>query len=267
MTGRVKLFQVDAFTDVLFAGNPAAVCILDKWPSKDVLQKIAAENYLPETAFLVPLEKEGNFDLKWFTPEIEMDLCGHATLASAHVLFHHLNFTRDKIVFHSNSGELVVSKNGSRITLDFPSRMPVQSELPEVIEKGLGRKPLEVWKARDYIALYEHEDIIRNFSPVKSILDQVNLDPGGIIITAKGNDVDFVSRYFTPQASIFEDPVTGSAHCSLIPLWAKKTGKKTMIAEQLSKRKGRLWCENNDDRVLISGKAKTYLEGVIDIIL
>jgi PhzF family phenazine biosynthesis protein len=265
MTGRVRLFQVDAFTDKLFSGNPAAVCVLEKWPSKDVLQKIASENYLPETAFFVPLEEEGHFDLKWFTPDIEMDLCGHATLASAHVLFQHMDFRKERIIFHSNSGELIVLRQGSRITLDFPSRMPVQTELPELIEKGLGIKPTEVWKARDYIAVYEHEDIIRNFSPVKSILDQINLDPGGIIITAKGTDVDFVSRFFTPQASIFEDPVTGSAHCSLIPLWEKKTGKKSMIAKQLSARGGKLWCESNGDRVLISGEAQTYLEGFINV--
>lgn len=264
MASRVKLFQVDAFTDKLFGGNPAAVCVLEQWPSKDVLQKIAAENFLPETAFFLPLEKEGHFELKWFTPDIEMDLCGHATLASAHVLFHHLNFRQEKIVFHSNSGALVVTKDDSRITLDFPSRMPLKTELPEIIEQGLGKKPLEVWKARDYVAVYEDENIIANFSPVKEILDQINLDPGGIIITARGRDVDFVSRFFTPQASIFEDPVTGSAHCSLIPLWAQKTGKKKMIARQLSKRGGMLWCEENGDRVLISGEAKTYLEGYID---
>lgn len=265
MASRVRLFQVDAFTDKLFGGNPAAVCVLNKWPTKDILQKIAAENFLPETAFFVPLKEEGHFDLKWFTPDIEMDLCGHATLASAHVLFQHLNFHPKKVVFHSNSGELVVTKNDGRITLDFPSRMPVKAELPELIEKGLGKKPLEVWKSRDYIAVYENEDIIRNFLPEKSILDHVNLDPGGIIITAKGNNVDFVSRFFTPQASIFEDPVTGSAHCSLIPLWAKKNGKKKMIAQQVSKRGGTLWCEDKGNRVLISGEAKTYLEGYIEL--
>lgn len=262
---RVKLFQVDAFTNKLFGGNPAAVCMLMEWPSKDVLQKIAAENFLPETAFIVPLGEEGHFDLKWFTPDIEMDLCGHATLASAHVLFNHLGLRHDQIIFHSNSGNLTVTKTDSRITLNFPSRMPVTTELPEAVQKGLGKQPLEVWKARDYIAVYESEDMIRDFSPIRSILDQINLDPGGIIITAKGKDVDFVSRFFTPQASIFEDPVTGSAHCSLIPLWAQKTGKKKMVAHQLSKRGGKLWCEDSGDRVLISGEAKTYLEGYIDL--
>jgi PhzF family phenazine biosynthesis protein len=264
MATQVKLFQVDAFTDKLFGGNPAAVCVLDKWPSKEILQKIAAENFLPETAFFAPSTEEGHYDLKWFTPDIEMDLCGHATLASAHVLFNHLNFSGDKIIFHSNSGELAVTKNEGRITLDFPSRMPVQAELPELIAKGLGKKPLEVWKSRDYIAVYEDEDIIRNLSPLRSVLDQVNLDPGGIIITAKGKDVDFVSRFFTPQSTIFEDPVTGSAHCSLIPLWKKKTGKKKMFAHQLSQRGGKLWCEDNADRVLISGESKTFLEGYIN---
>ncbi|HEY0652867.1 MAG TPA: PhzF family phenazine biosynthesis protein [Chryseosolibacter sp.] len=265
MAAQVKLFQVDAFTDSLFGGNPAAVCVLDTWPSKEVLQQIASENFLPETAFLVPLEEEDHFDLKWFTPDIEMDLCGHATLASAHVLFNHLDYKNEKITFHSNSGELIVTKKDGRIALDFPSRMPVRAVLPELIERGLGVKPLEVWKARDYIAVYEHEDIIRDFSPVRSILDQINLDPGGIIITAKGQQEDFVSRFFTPQASIFEDPVTGSAHCSLIPLWKEKTGKQKMIARQLSKRGGKLWCEDHGDRVLISGEARTFLEGHIDL--
>lgn len=263
MENQVKLFQVDAFTDKLFGGNPAAVCLLDTWPSKDILQKIAAENFLPETAFVVPLQKPGHFDLKWFTPDIEMDLCGHATLASAHILFNHLAIDQQQIIFHSNSGELVVSKNNSQIALDFPSRMPVAAQLPEQIRLGLGIDPVEVWKARDYIAVYDNEEIIRNFSPNRSILDQVNLDPGGIIVTAKGKDVDFVSRFFTPQASIFEDPVTGSAHCSLIPLWKAKTGKQKMIAHQLSKRGGKLWCEDRGQRVLISGEARTYLEGYI----
>lgn len=265
MATRVKLYQVDAFTDTLFHGNPAGVCVLDKWLPKDVLQKIAAENYLPETAFFVPLEKPGHFDLKWFTPDIEMDLCGHATLASAHVLFQHLNFNQQQITFHSNSGELVVKHKGTRIMLDFPSRIPVKAELPETIVKGLGRNPIEVWKSRDYIVVYEDEAVIRNFTPNESILNEINLDPGGIIITAKGNDVDFVSRFFTPQATIFEDPVTGSAHCSLIPLWSNKTGKKELIALQVSKRGGKLWCEDAGDRVLISGEAKTYLEGFITI--
>ncbi len=262
---RVKLFQVDAFTNTLFRGNPAAVCVLEKWPSHDVLQKIASENFLPETAFFVPAKDTGHFELRWFTPDIEMDLCGHATLASAHVLFNHLDFTQNTITFHSASGPLVVTKNGSRITLNFPSRMPVKAELPELIARGLGKKPMEAWKSRDYIAVYEHEDVIRDLAPDRSILDQVNLDPGGIIITAKGTDADFVSRFFTPQASIFEDPVTGSAHCSLIPLWAQKLGKKELTALQLSKRQGKLWCEDRGDRVLISGEAKTYLEGFIEL--
>lgn len=263
MSNRVKLFQVDAFTDKLFGGNPAGVCVLNSWPTKDVLQQIAAENFLPETAFFVPQKEEGHFDLKWFTPDIEMDLCGHATLATAHVLLNHLNFPLEKIVFHSNSGKLVVTKNGPRIVLDFPSRMPVKAELPALLANGLGKKPLEVWKSRDYIALYESEEIIRNFSPNRAILDQVNIDPGGVIITAKGNEVDFVSRFFTPQASIFEDPVTGSAHCSLIPFWKERTGKEKMTALQVSKREGKLWCEDHGDRVLIAGEARTYLEGYI----
>ncbi|MBT1703866.1 PhzF family phenazine biosynthesis protein [Chryseosolibacter indicus] len=261
---KLPFFHVDAFTDTLFRGNPAGVCILDKWLPTAVMQQIAAENFLPETAFFVPAGND-QFELKWFTPDIEMDLCGHATLATAHTIFNHLNNPSDKISFQTKGGILTVSRDGDLLTLDFPSRMPSPAMLPEVIEKGIGIKPVEVWKARDYVLVCENQKQIKDCKPDRSVLDQINLDPGGIIITAPGSEVDFVSRFFTTQSTIFEDPVTGSAHCSLIPLWSKKLGKKEMVALQLSERQGKLFCTNLQDRVLIAGKALTYLEGFIHV--
>ncbi|MFX1704703.1 PhzF family phenazine biosynthesis protein [Chitinophaga sp. CC14] len=259
----IPIYQVDAFTHELFGGNPAAVCLLEAWLPTDILRKIAAENFLPETAFFIPSGQQGHYELRWFTPEIEMDLCGHATLACAHVLFNHLGWDMHQITFHTQSGALTVSKNNDLLTLNFPSRPAVPASLPTEILKGIGVYPMEVLKARDYILVYHDEEIVRNLQPDKAILDQINLDPGGIIVTAKGKHVDFVSRFFTPQASIFEDPVTGSAHCSLIPFWSQQLDKKEMIALQVSPRTGKLYCVDAGDRVLIGGTCKTYLEGNI----
>jgi len=194
-----------------------------------------------------------------------MDLCGHATLAAAHIIARHLNATESTIVFQSNSGTLKVLVEENLLTLDFPSRMPLPCDLPDFLLDAFQYKPIESLKSRDYVLVFENEKIIRDMRPNQQLLDQINLDPGGIIITARGDKVDFVSRFFTPQASIFEDPVTGSAHCSLIPYWSKKLGKQSMQALQLSTRGGKLGCKNLDDRVLISGEAVTYLEGTISI--
>jgi len=261
----VPFFQVDAFTDALFGGNPAAVCVLDRWLDDSILLNIAKKNWLPETAFIVPETRGADFRLRWFTPDLEMDLCGHATLATAHVIFEHLQFKKDKVVFASKSGELMVSRSGDFLQLDFPSRMPVPAPLPEVFARGFGVVPKEVYKARDYVLVYDNERTIREIKPDQAILDTFHLGVGGIIITAKGDDVDFVSRYFQTQATIFEDPVTGSAHCSLIPFWSQRLGKKKMHALQVSERLGKLHCEDCGDRVLIAGKAKTYLEGTIHL--
>ncbi|RDV16856.1 PhzF family phenazine biosynthesis protein [Pontibacter diazotrophicus] len=259
------LYQIDSFTDKLFGGNPAAVCLLQHWLPDPVLLQIAAENFLPETAFIIPSTKAEHYHIRWFTPEIEMDLCGHATLAAAHVVFKHVGLASDKVIFSSASGELTVTRQGSLLTLDFPSRMPVTAELPEIILKGMGRKPLEVLKARDYVLVYDSEDTVRALQPNRAILDKINLDPGGIIITAKGETSDFVSRFFTPQASIFEDPVTGSAHCSLIPYWSQRLRRKELTALQVSARTGKLYCTDKGDRVLIGGTCVTYLQGTIYI--
>jgi PhzF family phenazine biosynthesis protein len=227
------------------------------------MQKIAMENCVAETAFFIP--HGPGFHIRWFTPEFEIDLCGHATLATAHVLIRHLNHKNPKIKFQSKSGELFVTAEGDLLTLDFPSRMPFPVEAPQIILDGIKEKPLEVLKSRDYFLVYEDEEQIRRIQPDVGLLNQINIDPGGIIVTAPGRDVDFVSRFFTPQASVFEDPVTGSAHCSLIPYWAQKLQNDTLTALQISPRVGKLFCKQAGDRVLISGKAITYLEGLIRI--
>jgi len=259
----IQIFQVDAFTDKVFGGNQAAVCLLNEWIPDEVLLKITKENNLAETAFFVALDDK--FHIRWFTPDIEMDLCGHATLATAHVIFNHLRYKKDVIKFTSASGNLEVFKDGDLICLDFPSRMPLKADLPMAFLKGIGKAPLEVYKSRDYVLIYETEEDVANITPNQALIDTINIDPGGIIVTAKGNDVDFVSRFFTPQASIFEDPVTGSAHCSLIPFWAKKLGKNQLIAKQISQRGGTIYCQNNNSRVIISGKAITFMQGIISI--
>jgi PhzF family phenazine biosynthesis protein len=260
---RLPIFQVDAFTDKVFGGNPAAVCPLEHWLSDDVMQQIAMENSVAETAFFIPLND--GFEIRWFTPEIEMDLCGHATLASAHVIAKHLNYPLSSIKFQSKSGDLMVAVDEKLLTLNFPSRKPRPSEAPHVILDAIQAKPVEVLKSRDYVLVFENEEIIRHLEPNQSIINQINLDPGGVSVTAPGKEVDFVSRFFTPQASIFEDPVTGSAHCSLIPYWSERLGKESMSALQLSSRVGKLFCKNAGERVLISGEAITYLEGHITI--
>jgi len=203
------------------------------------------------------------FSLRWFTPEIEMDLCGHATLATAHCLKAILGYNKNEFVFTSLSGNLIVRTDNEVYTLDFPAREPAAAVLPAFIKQSLNIQPAEVWQSRDYMLVYNSQADIMNIRVNRNNFDQVNIDPGGVIVTARGDETDFVSRFFTPQASILEDPVTGSAHCSLIPYWAKKMGKNTMTALQLSERGGKLDCVYKGDRVLISGRAKTYFIGTI----
>lgn len=256
---KYDLFQIDAFTNKTFGGNPACVVPLENWLNDELMLKIAKENAVAETAFFV--SKENKIHLRWFTPEIEMDLCGHATIATAHALTTILGYQRDEIVFETLSGDLSITACNGIYKMDFPSRMPLPDILPSVIERSLNILPKEVLKSRDYVLVYESETEIRNIKINKSVLDEINLDPGGVIVTAKGDNCDFVSRFFTPQAAIFEDPVTGSAHCSLIPFWAKRLNKKLLHAYQVSERKGELFCEDKGDRVIISGEAKTYSIG------
>ena len=258
---KLPIYQVDAFTNKLFSGNPACVVLLTAWLDDNMLLNIAKENAVAETAFIIINEKK--VLLRWFTPDIEMDLCGHATLAAAHVLHKHLNYNNSNIQFETKSGIIEVLCNEEMYSLNFPSRKPIECELPINIIKSLSIQPIQVLKDRDYVLVYESESDIRNIEIDRLILDQINLDPGGIVITSIGSDCDFVSRFFTPQSTIFEDPVTGSAHCSLIPYWSEKLNKNEMLAKQLSERGGELYCKNKGNRVIISGQAKTFSEGII----
>ena len=255
----LDIYQIDAFTNTVFGGNHACVIPLNSWLPDEILLKITQENAVAETAFFVP--KGNKFHLRWFTPEIEMDLCGHATLATAHCIKTILKYDSNNIVFETLSGDLSVCVKDDFYFLDFPSRMPVPSTLPKPIEKALNIAPKEVYKSRDYVLVYDTEQEIKNIKINRQFFDLLNLNTGGVIVTSKGTNCYFVSRFFTPQASILEDPVTGSAHCSLIPFWAKKLDKKELSAQQLSKRRGVLNCLDKNDRVIISGQAKTYSVG------
>lgn len=256
----IAYFEVDAFAGKLFRGNPAGVCPLRKWLDDAVMQSIAAENNLAETAFFVP--RGDDYDLRWFTPTVEVDLCGHATLASAFVLFSELGFSGDSVRFHSRSGPLTVSKSGGVLTLDFPSRPPKPCVTPKALIDGLDAKPIEVSKARDYFAVFNNEQEIRSLKPDFGLLETLDEK---VIVTAPGSDCDFVSRFFAPTAGINEDPVTGSAHCTLIPYWSQRLGKSRLFARQLSKRGGELFCEQAGDRVRIGGNAVLYLKGEIEL--
>jgi PhzF family phenazine biosynthesis protein len=258
---KLELYQIDSFARETFKGNPACVVPLNFWPDYDILINIAKENAVAETAFVV-LYRD-HVHLRWFTPEIEMDLCGHATLAAAHVLKTYLSYPGNDIIFKTLSGELSVSIHEGLYILNFPSRKPVISELPDIIKQALNIQPTKVMKARDFVLVYENEKDVKDIKIDRRIFDQINLDPGGIVVTAKGDEYDFVSRYFTPQSSILEDPVTGSSHCSLIPYWSELLKKDEMKAIQLSERTGELYCSNKGDRVLIAGYAKTYSIGTL----
>jgi PhzF family phenazine biosynthesis protein len=256
---RLPLYQVDAFTNQLFGGNPAALCPLDSWLADDVLQSIAAENNLAETAYFVP---EGHgFRLRWFTPAVEVDLCGHATLASAFLLMTKLGWTRPELRFETRSGTLTVVKEGDRFTMDFPSRPP--EPVPDLLTAALGAPPIRVLAARDYLAVFETEAHVRALKPDFAAV--AKLPRFAVIATAPGNDCDFVSRFFAPAQGIPEDPVTGSAHSTLTPYWAKQLGKSKMFGRQVSQRGGELWVEDRGERVSISGQAVLYLEGSIFI--
>ncbi len=255
----LPVYQVDAFTDKAFRGNSACVVPLSSQLPDETLLSIAKENAVAETAFFIP--KGEHYGLRWFTPDIEMDLCGHATLATAHVLFNHLGYNKKCLQFDTLSGLLLVEKEDDLLVLDFPLRKPAPATLPEEIFEGLNILPKEVYKARDYVLVYDSEEDIRRLAPDRTKFDRINLDPGGVIVTAKADTVDFVSRFFTPQASIFEDPVTGSAHCSLAPFWAERLGKNKLEALQLSERQGRLYCEICGERVKIKGQSVTVMIG------
>lgn len=255
----LRLYQIDAFADRLFAGNPAAVCPLPDWLEDSRMQAIALENNLSETAFFV--RRGDRYQLRWFTPEVEIDLCGHATLASAYVIFQALEPARNQVAFDTRSGELVVRRDGELLTMDFPSRAPVPCVAPPLLAKALGATPREVLESRDLMAVFESEREIREMKPDMTLLAEVG--HFAVIVTAPGKEADFVSRFFAPASGIAEDPVTGSAHCTLTPYWAKRLDKNRLRALQVSPRGGELFCEQRGDRVTISGRAVRYLEGVI----
>lgn len=262
---RIPLYQLDAFSDQPFAGNPAAVCPLDDWLDDDTLQRIAAENNLSETAFFVP--DGSDFLLRWFTPLAEVDLCGHATLATAWVILNRLEAERDVVRFETRSGELVVRRSDdARLVMDFPARPAAPREAPRALVEGLGTQPVEVFaSARDYLVVFAEEDEVRRLKPHFARLR--GLDRLGIIVSAPGEIVDFVSRFFAPSVGVSEDPVTGSAHCTLVPYWAERLGRGDgpLEARQISARGGELLCRHLGDRVTIAGRCAPFLSGEITL--
>lgn len=261
---KLPFYWVDAFTDRVFAGNPAGVVPLEAWPADAVLQSIAFENGLSETAFFVRAGA-ARFRLRWFTPAIEIDLCGHATLASGHVLFHELGQAGDLVTFDTHSGALTVARRAEgKLELDFPARPAAPAEPPAALLAGLGREPLFAARSEKmWLCVYERAADVLALRPDHGTLASVT--PGRIIVTAPGDDCDFVSRFFAPDAGVPEDPVTGSAHCTLVPYWAARLGKTALHARQVSRRGGELWCELAGDRVRMAGKAVRYLRGEIEV--
>ncbi|WDE01750.1 PhzF family phenazine biosynthesis protein [Thalassomonas actiniarum] len=262
---KISIYQVDAFAAKVFEGNPAAVCPLGHWLDDELLQKIAAANNLSETAFIVPGENNGEqgIELRWFTPKGEVDLCGHATLASAHVLYQHLGFNEPEIRFKSRSGELRVTKVSQGYCLDFPASASRDTPPPMALLAGLTITPTAVLAGTDYLVVLSNEEEVKNLTP--DYAAWYNLDLRGVIVTAPGNEVDFVSRCFYPKYRVNEDPVTGSAHCQLAPYWQARLNRKVLTAKQLSERTGQLTCELKGDRVLLTGGAADYMAGEINL--
>jgi PhzF family phenazine biosynthesis protein len=265
---KLILYQIDAFTSKPFGGNPAAVIPLQKWLDTELMQKIALENNLSETVFFVPaLSTDADYEIRWFTPKVEINLCGHATLASAYVLFNILNFGKPEIKFTSKSGILKVTKKDDLLTMDFPSWKPERLDIyPSNLSDILGDTEIVgVYQYRDILVELMHEDAVKNCDPDFSLMKKT-IDK--MIITAPGKNADFVSRFFAPGAGVDEDPVTGSAHSQLIPFWSEKLHKKKMHALQLSKRGGEIWCEQlSTERVLMSGNCVFFMKGEIDIVV
>lgn len=258
---KIPLYQIDAFTGHVFHGNPAAVCPFEEWLDDSVMRAIAQENNLSETAFFV---KEGeDYRIRWFTPVAEVDLCGHATLASGFVIFNYLDPTINEVTFHSRSGPLRVGRTGELLSMDFPSQPPRSCSQPRELVYGLGGEPLEALCSEDYVVVFQSEGDIRGLDPDMEMLKRLNMR--GVIVTARGDEVDFVSRFFAPKLGVDEDPVTGSAHCALIPYWSRRLGKHDLHAHQVSKRGGELFCADHGDRVSIAGRAVKYMEGTITI--
>lgn len=257
----LDLYQIDAFSQSSFGGNPAAVCPLQEWLPDHVMQNIAAENNLAETAFFV--EKDKGYEIRWFTPTTEVDLCGHATLASAYVLFEQLNFSDPEITFLSKSGPLRVKRESGKLQLNFPNQKAEPCDTPEAIIKAFDKTPIQILKSQDYIVVFDDEEFVKSVEP--NLAELKKLDLRGVIVTSKSAEYDFINRFFAPNYGIDEDPVTGSAFTQLIPYWAEKLGKTVLDAKQVSKRGGEVFCELQNDRVLISGHCCLYLVGKIFI--
>ncbi|MFO8235568.1 MAG: PhzF family phenazine biosynthesis protein [Bacteroidales bacterium] len=258
---KLPIYQIDAFTDSVFQGNPAAVVILDSWVKDDTLQNIAAENNLSETAFLVKVDND--YEIRWFTPVCEVPLCGHATLASAHLILNEIETQREEVVFLSKSGPLVVRLKENILCMNFPASTLKKVETSFLIVEALHRKPAELYKSEDYMAVFNDEEIVLDIEPDFESIKK--LDARGLIVTAPGKNTDFVSRFFAPAIGINEDPVTGSAHTKLVPYWAKRLGKSKLSAKQLSERRGKLLCNYYGDRIELMGNARIYLKGYIYI--
>lgn len=256
-----RLWQVDAFTNKRFAGNPAAVVPLEQWLDDAVMQHIAAENNLSETAFFVPTDN--GYHLRWFTPAMEVSLCGHATLASAAVVFAHLQPHAQRIEFASKSGPLVVTRDGEKYALDFPEYACDRIDVPQLLTEALGAEPIEAWLGPKMMAVFADQSQVHALQPDFRKIAMIGAF--GVIATAPGDDCDLASRYFVPQGGVDEDPVTGSAHCQLAPYWAKRLGKTKLFARQVSARGGELWLEHLPPRVRIAGHAVEYLSGMIEI--
>lgn len=257
----MPIYQVDAFADKIFEGNPAAICPLEEWISDEIMQNIAMENNLSETAFFV--EEENSFRLRWFTPTNEVDLCGHATLATAHVIFEHLGYEESVIRFNTNSGKLEVQKQKERLVMDFPASELNETFVPRFLEDAIGIPAKKLYRDTDYLYVVKTAEQVRNLKPDIRALEKANVR--GIIVTAPGGKVDFVSRFFAPSVGVDEDPVTGSAHTMLAPYWSRRFEKKELIGQQVSSRGGRVYCKDKDDRVELGGTACTYLKGEIEI--
>lgn len=259
---KLPIYQVDAFASQVFEGNPAAVCPLEEWLPDEVMQQIAMENNLSETAFFVRQDK--GYRLRWFTPATEVDLCGHATLASAHVLFEHLKYPGEQIPFYSNSGELQVRREGDMLVMNFPASPlnPVQ-EVPAALRQSLKVEPAEVYKATDYLYVVDDEGQVAGLEPDFALMSKVKTR--GVIVTAPGEQVDFVSRFFGPAVGVEEDPVTGSAHTLLTPYWSNRFNKKELVGRQISRRGGSVYCKHLGERISLSGNARTYLQGSLFI--
>jgi PhzF family phenazine biosynthesis protein len=261
-TLKIPAYHIDVFAGAVFSGNPAVICPLDRWLDDETLHLIARENSVPVTAFFV--ENNDHYELRWFTPTVELNLCGHGTVAAASVVFDFVDTSRESIAFETKGGTFEVVKEGALIVLDFPVYEGVAcSTRPEDLVRALGREPKEILKAQNqnYLAVYEGEADIRAIAPDMELLKE--MDCLGAIVTAKGEGSDFVSRYFAPKIGIPEDAATGSTHCTLAPYWSKRLGKRKLHALQLSQRRGELWCESLDDRVKISARAVRYAEGFL----